>query len=92
MYNVKIYFSEVKGFKSEKDLSQYYFKNPNGTVLAVLFRGNNSKKLDYVIRYHDEYDYTYDFLKTSQLYSKKMFEYSPGKSKLQNYFLNLILS
>lgn len=97
LHNFLHHFLEVKGFRSEKDLTQHYFKNPNGTVLAVLFRGNNTKHLDYAIRYHDEYGYIYDFLKTAQLYSKNMFEYYPERSKFHifkciNTFSNISMT
>lgn len=75
-------FSDVKSFQSEQQLNQYYYKNFNDSVVAVIFEGNNLKHLNYVIRCNDQYGRRYDFLNTGQLYSNKLYQYQPHKGKL----------
>lgn len=80
--SIKIFpFAVIKGFSSEENLIQHYYKNPNDTVLAIIFKGNNPKRLDYVIRYHDQYGGRADFLNTGQLYHKKFFQYQQHRGK-----------
>lgn len=74
-------FAVVKGFDSEEKLKQYYSKNHNDNVLAIIFKGYDPKHLDYVIRYHDQYGGTIDFLNTGQLYHKKLFQYQQHRGK-----------
>lgn len=78
--NLSILFLGVQGFPSEQELLKYYFKNPNGTIFAVNFKGNWTH-FDYAIRYHDQYNSFNDFLNTRQLFSDKSYQQYHHKGK-----------
>lgn len=64
---LQMYTNNIKGFDSAEDLFKYYAKHSNDTVIAVIFKGKDTKHLDYTIRYHQQYGL---FLRTGEKYNK----------------------
>ncbi|KAJ8935390.1 hypothetical protein NQ314_012806 [Rhamnusium bicolor] len=84
---LQMYNNNIKGFDSSHALLQYYTTHHNNTVIAIIFNGNDQKKMDYIIRYHDGY-YTRD-LNTAEMYKNK-YLFAPGGGS--DYYYKGLLS
>ncbi|KAL1501623.1 hypothetical protein ABEB36_006920 [Hypothenemus hampei] len=73
--------NNVEGFINEEKLLERYFKNSNGTIIAVFFKSKvASSQFDYTIRFHTDYS----SWRTDKLYENE-FGFQPTRESDYNW-------
>ncbi|XP_057653241.1 ATP-binding cassette sub-family A member 2-like isoform X1 [Diorhabda carinulata] len=68
---------QVQRFGTEKELLEYYYKNSNYTIIAIIFDDKDKKKLKYKLRYHESGSFNKKFLSTGDKY-QNAYSFQPG--------------